>query len=105
MSKFVEIAADTVIWTFTSSADGCSLLDAILGDRSASDYYLEARDSDTAVAQLCDWLGGMIGEGFYLSEQDAIDAVNDCRLTPESFTPEEIHDEIMKLGEAEAEDN
>lgn len=72
--KLVQINPDTEIYmTHQEGVSGSDWREALLGGESAELY------ADTTVEaelpQFCDWIGGMIGNGYWLSAQDCIAAL------------------------------
>ncbi len=106
------INADTTIYTTHADFAGYTWLDGILGDQSPAVYARTCKgnhESDAeAVASLCGWLEEMIGQGFWLSEEDYSKSLESGEYsnsmvheTLVTFTPASAHAEILELAEQE----
>lgn len=107
------ITPDTKLFTLTTNADGYTLMESIIGNQTAGEYYRTSigngETREQAIENLCDWLSE--AEGFYLAEEEAQSVIDEAdengrrihARTIESFTPASIHDSIMEQGKQESE--
>jgi hypothetical protein len=111
MSK-VKIGPETLVYTITADGVGYALEDSILGTQSAAEYAANCSGTDRDVQGLCEWLEDAVASynGFFLSEQDAQDFLDDeeergSRRNPseeiEWFTPKGVHEYILGLAKQE----
>lgn len=102
------ITPDTTVYTLHQDAVGYTWQDGMLGDLSPTQYARECASEsyDQSVDRVTEWLGGIIGEGYWLTEQDAEEARDgDYHYTIYAFTPREAHEMLMDAAKREAEDN